>query len=174
MPMRLWKGKKGDIYGDHWISRPSEKQGGRFTLIDTNYWKSQHADSLTVPDGDRSAFMLPGSKPEENRLFIDHFLAQKRDRVFNEKDSRGVDIWSKKPEKFDDHLWDSGRLARVATSVVHFSRLQDPRNRIAAHASSTQIGDVQRDASAATKGGKSQATAAAPARSRSKVSYPGF
>lgn len=120
--MALWAKREGERLGDHWILRRTQAHAGsRHVVIDVNFWKSFVCDRLRLPPGDKNALLLPGTKAGENRLLIDHLVAEKRTLVTNEKDGTQVEIFRLKPERPDNHLFDCLVGSAVAASLCGLS-----------------------------------------------------
>lgn len=117
-PLVLWKKEPGELRRPNVIERASKSRGVRAVTIDTNYWKSFAADALLATIGDKGSLTLFGDRPERHRMFADHAVSEVRDRQHSEKTQRTVDVWSLKPGKPDNHLFDCLAGAAAAASLI--------------------------------------------------------
>lgn len=124
VPFEMWKPKPGERRGVGWKIRPAEG-GGRYALLDTNYWKNFTHARLAVGTGDRGALSL--FQPEglaTHRMLAEHLRAEAR--VETKTGERTVQIWKEKPNKPDNHFFDClvGAVAMAAIEGASLSELR--------------------------------------------------
>ena len=95
----------------------SGRRATRYTLFDSNYWKSFIYARLQTPMGGPGCLSLWGSDPIAHRLLADHLVAEYRTRTRNQDRGRDCDEWAAKPGKPDNHLFDCLVGAAVAASM---------------------------------------------------------
>ncbi len=105
-PFEAWKPKPGERRGIGWKIRPAEG-GGRYALIDTNYWKNFTHSRLAMAGGDPGSLEL--FRPLRNsrsthRMFAEHCRAERR--VESKTNERSLQVWKEKTNKPDNHLFD--------------------------------------------------------------------
>jgi hypothetical protein len=118
-PMHQYSMKPGEKIGTHWLLQRNAKFAVRWVLIDTNFWKTTVYEALAAEPGDRGSLTLFGDRhrPPDHRMFAEHCLAEKRDRLRSETSGRSVDVWTLPPAKPDNHLWDGVVGCAVAASM---------------------------------------------------------
>jgi hypothetical protein len=121
--------KRGDLDGLNW--RIPAKVGQRHLLYDTNFWKSFLYSRLAVPTGDRGALSLFGRDPETHRPLASHIKAEYSVRT--EGRGRSVDEWKIRPQRPDNHWFDTLVGCCVAANVLGVqldeAQVQQPRKR---------------------------------------------
>jgi hypothetical protein len=117
-PFSDYKKRPGDRVGHNWRQpNVSGRRATRYTLFDSNYWKSFIYARLQTPMGGPGCLSLWGSDPIAHRLLADHLVAEYRTRTRNQDRGRDCDEWSAKPGKPDNHLFDCLVGAAVAASM---------------------------------------------------------
>ncbi|HVT79155.1 MAG TPA: terminase gpA endonuclease subunit, partial [Phycisphaerae bacterium] len=116
-PFGDYKPKRGDRVGLHWrVPGLSGKRAVRYTLIDTNYWKSFVQARLAVPMGDPGCLSLfePGSG-RDHRLLSEHLTAEYR--VKTQGRGRELEEWKLRTPGTDNHWLDCLVGCAVAASM---------------------------------------------------------
>ena len=106
IPFADYKPKKGDRVGLHWrVPNVQGKRAVRYTLIDTNYWKSFTQARLAVPMGDPGCLSLfAGGAGVDHRLVSEHLTAEYRVRT--EGRGRQLEEWKLRAPGLDNHWLD--------------------------------------------------------------------
>jgi hypothetical protein len=106
IPFADYKPKKGDRVGLHWrVPNVQGKRAVRYTLIDTNYWKSFVHARLAVPMGDPGCLSLfAGGAGVDHRLVSEHLTAEYR--VKTEGRGRQLEEWKLRAPGLDNHWLD--------------------------------------------------------------------
>lgn len=108
-PMDEWPRKDGERRGPAWL-----KKSARGVLVfDSNTWKSNIAERLLVPMGERSALTLFGKEARQHALFLDHLTSESRTET--EGRGRRLEEWTLKPAR-ENHWFDSLVMCAVAAS----------------------------------------------------------
>ncbi len=116
-PFSEYKRKRGDRVGHHWrMPNVTGKRQVRYTLIDTNYWKTFLHSRLKVAMGDPGCLSLYGRKSERHRLLSEHLVAEYRVQV--EARGRTVDEWKPRPSRPDNHWLDCVCGCAVGASIM--------------------------------------------------------
>jgi len=117
-PMSAWQKKHSDERaGDNWRLVPVTGGGrGRLVLYDSNHWKTFVAQRLTSPEGSAGRLLLFGDGTGEHQLFADHLTAEYR--VQTEGRGRKVEEWKARPERRDNHWFDTLVGCAVAASLL--------------------------------------------------------
>jgi hypothetical protein len=115
-PFSEYNPEAGAEIGHHWRIAPAPATRLRTLTIDTNYWKSFVNDRLAVPFGDAGCFSLYGTNPRRHQLLADHWLSETPERTFGR--GRWVDVWKQRPERPDNHWWDTGVGCAAAASML--------------------------------------------------------
>ena len=116
-PMANWGAKPGEKRGEHWIERANTEGGrGRLVLIDTNYWKSFVARRLQTPEMGAGCLQLWGDGRSDHQLYADHLTAEYR--VATSGRGRKLEEWKLRPERPDNHFWDTLVYATVAAAQL--------------------------------------------------------
>lgn len=113
-PFAAYKPKGNDWIGLNWRMPGEVKQGCRYLLYDTNYWKTFVSARINTSIGDPGALTLFGSKPARHILFAAHLAAEKWQRV--EVGGRAVNEWHLTPSR-DNHWLDNLVGAAVGASM---------------------------------------------------------
>ena len=128
-PFEAWKPKPGERRGIGWKIRPAEG-GGRYALIDTNYWKNFTHARLAVADGDPGSLTL--FRPDKNtrsthRMLAEHCRAERREE--SKTNERTVQIWKEKSNKPDNHFFDClvGAISMAGVEGAALKELQISR-----------------------------------------------
>jgi len=102
------KPKRGDRMGLHWrVPAIHGKRVTRYTLIDTNYWKSFVHARLAVPMGDPgclSLFVPTSGAGVDHRLLSEHLTAEYRIQTSGR--GRELDEWKLRTPGTDNHWLD--------------------------------------------------------------------
>lgn len=113
-PFSDYKPKRGDRVGLHWrMPAITGKRAVRYTLIDTNYWKSFVHARLAVPMGDPGCLSLFAGY--EHRLLSEHLTAEYR--VKTQGRGRELDEWKIRTPGTDNHWLDCLVGCAVAASM---------------------------------------------------------
>lgn len=126
-PFEAWKSKPGERRGIGWKIRPGEG-GGRYALLDANYWKNFTHARLAVEIGDRGALALFKSPTlTTHRMLAEHCRAERR--VESKTNERTLQIWKEKTNKPDNHLFDclAGAIAMAGIEGASLTELQTTR-----------------------------------------------
>lgn len=115
IPWHTVQKQRGEKRGLHWRQPPSRGRGVRYTLVDTNYWKSFVHARLSAAIGDRGSLSLFGKKASTHKLWADWLCAEWPTTV--EAKGRKVDEWKTRPNRPDNHALDVTVLAAVAASM---------------------------------------------------------
>lgn len=116
-PMAEWMKKPGERAGWNWRVGPATGGArGRTCLFDPNQWKSFVAERLLTPPGGKGCLALFGGDPAAHRLFADHLTAEYR--VETEGRGRKLHEWKLRPDRPDNHWWDTLVGCAVAASVL--------------------------------------------------------
>lgn len=110
-PMDEYSRKRGERIGYHWMLQRGAAI--RFTLIDTNFWKSRVQDRLRLAIGDPGGLSLFGV-PSDHRLVADHLTAESC--VETEGYGRRVQEWTLRPGR-DNHWFDGVIGCMVAAAM---------------------------------------------------------
>jgi len=112
-PISEWARKDGQRLGDNW--RIQTEQKARVVSFDTNHWKSFLVRRLKTPLGSRGCLRLFGEPGVDHSLYADHLTSEYR----TEASGRGrvVEEWKIRPDRVDNHYWDTLVMAAVAASV---------------------------------------------------------
>jgi hypothetical protein len=116
-PFSDYKPKRGDRVGLHWrVPGIAGKRAVRYTLIDTNYWKSFVHARLAVPMGDPGCLSIfaPGSG-HDHRLLSEHLTAEYR--VKTQGRGRELEEWKLRTPGTDNHWLDCLVGCAVAASM---------------------------------------------------------
>lgn len=117
-PLHRWKRKPGYRFGLNWIiSHEAGRHRGRLCTFDASTWKSFLVDRFISPFGTPGALRYFGKEGSSyvHQLIANHFTCEFRKR---EESKYGmVDVWSKKPQRKDNHLFDCVVGACVMASV---------------------------------------------------------
>lgn len=109
-----YRSKPGDWIGLNWRMPGEARQGCRYLLFDSNYWKSFVAARLAAGVGDPGALTLFGTTPGRHQCYADHLGAETWHRV--ESGGRAVNEWHLTPGR-DNHWFDTLVGAAVAASM---------------------------------------------------------
>jgi hypothetical protein len=101
--------------GFHWRI-PPPRNGDRYLLVDTNWWKTLAWERLRVALGDPGCWSLFGQEPGEHSLFADHCCAERA--VWVEAKGLGRYEWEWKEGRPDNHWWDCLIGSAVAASRI--------------------------------------------------------
>lgn len=104
-PLHQYNMKPGDKVGHHWLYQRTT-QATRDLTLDSNYWKSALADRLTAEIGGAGALTFYGRAARTHRMISEHLVSEQRDVLRSEKADRSCDVWTHKPGRPDNHLWD--------------------------------------------------------------------
>ncbi len=115
IPMREWQLKLGERRGWEWKITAATLGRGRHVTFDTNSWKSFVAERLRTPAAAKGCLWLPGSKSGEHQLLADHITAEYR--VKTKGRGREVEEWKIRPQKPDNHWFDTLVLCAVGACV---------------------------------------------------------
>lgn len=98
--------KEGDRVGSFWRLRaPREKEAIRHLVYDVDHWKSFHRDRLLIPqEAPGSCSLFAG---RDHTMYADHQLSEYSSFVHDLSTQRTVEIWEHRPERPDNHLWDT-------------------------------------------------------------------
>lgn len=113
--MMHWPRRDGERRGKDWMIRRAGPGRTQLVTIDTNTWKSFLAARLLVPFASPGRLGFYGKAPHAHRLFGDHCTAEFRTRAQGR--DRVVDLWALKPNRSDNHLFDTAVLNCVAASI---------------------------------------------------------
>jgi len=113
-PFASYRPKPTDWIGLNWRMPGEVRQGCRYLLFDTNYWKSFVAARLAAATGDPGSLSLFGTKPARHALYADHLAAEKWQRV--EAAGRAVNEWRLTPGR-DNHFLDTLVGSAVAAAM---------------------------------------------------------
>ena len=105
-PFSEYKQRPGDRVGHNW--RQPNVQGRRavrYTLFDSNWWKTFIYERFRVGVGGRGSLSLFGDNPALHRLFGEHVTAEFRTRTSGR--GREVDEWQQLPGRPDNHWLDT-------------------------------------------------------------------
>lgn len=119
-PMTQWFRRLAGVRGNHWLITKPERRVLRSVFVDTNYWKTQLYQSLSVPPEHSSALTLYQEKHSHHQLMADHLAAERAVRV--EAKGRIIDEWQLPPHKPDNHFWDNVVGCMAAASVLGIRR----------------------------------------------------
>lgn len=116
--MMDWKAKPGELKGNNWVLQRSAKYAARQLLIESNHWRSALARGLKRPLGSQGAISFYGNNARRHRMLIDHCTSEMCDVVKHEATGRIFELWSLRPGRPDNHLWDClvGSMAAAALS----------------------------------------------------------
>ncbi|MHB1158323.1 MAG: terminase gpA endonuclease subunit [Phycisphaerales bacterium] len=106
-PFGDYKPKRGDRVGLHWRTPGSQgRRTIRYTLIDTNYWKSFVQARLAVPMGDAGCLSLfaPDAAAGGHQLLSEHLTAEYRVKTSGR--GRELDEWKLRLTGSDNHWLD--------------------------------------------------------------------
>ena len=96
---------KGDQLGDGWrIPGDRQRNGLRYVVSDSNYWKSFFMRRVLAQQGTASNVSLFGSNKEEHEKFLQHLSAEYFKVV--ESGGRRVEEWLQRPGCYDNHWFD--------------------------------------------------------------------
>lgn len=113
-PFSDYKPKRGDRVGLHWrVPGITGKRAVRYTLIDTNYWKSFVQARLAVPMGDPGCLSLFAG--QDHRLHSEHLTAEYR--VKTQGRGRELEEWKLRTPGTDNHWLDCLVGCAVAASM---------------------------------------------------------
>jgi hypothetical protein len=113
-PFSDYKPKRGDRVGLHWrVPGITGKRATRYTLIDTNYWKSFVHARLAVPMGDPGCLSLFAG--HDHRLLSEHLTAEYR--VKTQGRGRELEEWKLRTPGGDNHWLDCLVGCAVAASI---------------------------------------------------------
>ena len=113
-PISQYQHKPGELKGNGWLVTGKAKRGIRYTVYDTNLWKSFLHERLRTPMGDRGCLSLNGKEP--HRLLASHLTSEYRVRV--EAKNRVVDEWKLRPDRPDNHWLDTLTGCCVGASML--------------------------------------------------------
>ena len=117
---------RGDLIGTGWrIPGKQTRLGMRYTLTDTNFWKSFFMRRLIAESGVNSSISLFGDKNTDHSKFIDHLTAEYFDEV--ECNGKRVEEWTMKPGRSDNHWFDCCIGCCVAASQMGICLESDKR-----------------------------------------------
>jgi phage terminase large subunit GpA-like protein len=115
-PFSEYQRRPGDRVGLNWrLPNVRGKRAVRHVVYDTNFWKSFVHSRLAVAMGDRGCLSLFGDSRDQHRLLAEHLSAEYR--VKTEGRGRTVDEWKMRPERGDNHWFDSLVGCSVAASI---------------------------------------------------------
>jgi len=100
LPMEFWTAKPGEIIGVGYSTRP-RPGGGRYGLLDSNYWKSFLHARLSTASGDRGCYDL--FQPESvttHRMIAEHYRSEQRSE--SNHNGRTVPVWTLPTQKPDN------------------------------------------------------------------------
>jgi len=105
-PFGDYKPKRGDRVGLHWrIPGVQGKRAIRYTLIDTNYWKTFAHARFAVPMGDPGCLSLFAPSPGgDHRLLSEHVTSEYRVKTSGR--GRELDEWKLRTPGSDNHWLD--------------------------------------------------------------------
>jgi len=113
-PFSDYKPKRGDRVGLHWrVPGITGKRAVRYTLIDTNYWKSFVHARLAVPMGDPGCLSLFAG--HDHRLLSEHLTSEYR--VKTQGRGRELEEWKIRTPGTDNHWLDGLVGCAVAGSM---------------------------------------------------------
>lgn len=116
-PLMWWNESPGEQKGLNWRIRRAQKRGGaRYTLYDTNFWKSFLHARLFVPMGGKGALSLFKGDQSTHRMLADHLHAEYP--LLVESQGRKVHEWQERPNHPDNHLLDCLTGCCVAGSML--------------------------------------------------------
>jgi hypothetical protein len=115
-PISEWKRQPGEQIGREWRYSAPTSRRGRHLLYDTNAWKSFLADRLLTPPGSPGCLLLPGGRPADHHLLVDHLTSEYRQRTPGR--GREVDEWLIRPDRSENHWFDCGVMAAVLASLA--------------------------------------------------------
>jgi len=116
VPFSDYRRKRGDRIGLHWrIPATAGRRQVRYTLVDTNYWKTFIHARLAVSMGDPGCLSLFGHDSKAHRLLADHLTAEYRVRTSAQ--NRIVDEWKLRVTRPDNHWLDCLVGCAVAASI---------------------------------------------------------
>jgi hypothetical protein len=95
--------KEGGQTGFHWRI-PPPKNGRRYLLVDTNWWKTLALERLRVAKGDHGGWCLFGRDLRDHRLLADHWCSERP--VWVEAKGLGRFEWELREGRPDNHWWD--------------------------------------------------------------------
>ena len=115
-PLSQYQKKPGERVALNWIETSKAKRGIRYSLIDTNAWKSFLQERLKSPMGSKGCLSLNGKDKNKHRLLAHHLTAEYRVRV--EAKNRVVDEWKIRPDRPDNHWLDCAVGCCVGASML--------------------------------------------------------
>lgn len=119
-PLAKWTKKRAVRRGDNWLIQKPDRRLLPSVFYDTNHWKTQVHQSLTVPVQHESAVTLYDAAVTHHQLWADHAAAERAVRV--EAKGRIVDEWELPTNKPDNHYWDTIVGCLVAASACGVKR----------------------------------------------------
>ena len=125
MPMEEYTRKPGETMGEHWMIPSNKgKSGGRYVMIDTNYWKTAVQDGWRTPIGDQGALSVWGNDGNHHQMLADHCTAEFG--VTTTGRNRTLTEWRIKPGRPDNHLGDCLVGSFVAAAMTGVTRVAGP------------------------------------------------
>lgn len=110
------KSVEGTLRGTGWMIPPAEKGQLRHCLFDSNKFKAYERDSLVSPKENDGAVLLPGGR--DHRMWAEHHLAESSSIVTSETHQRTCELFTLKPGRPDNHLYDTGAGCHVLASIA--------------------------------------------------------
>jgi hypothetical protein len=123
MPLTRWAAKVGARRGLNWLLHKPDKRQMLSFFYDTNFWKSQAHQSLSVPQGHTLAMTLFAERGTSHQLVADHWTSERATRV--DAKGRVVDEWELPSSKPDNHYWDTLVGAFAAASLCGIAHKDD-------------------------------------------------
>ena len=114
-PISKWTKKSGARRGHNFVIQKPEKRLFVSCFYDTNFWKSQAYDGLTVPVTHSSSLTIYSESLTHHQLFADQLTSESATRV--EAKNRIVDEWELPSNKPDNHWWDTVVANYVAAAM---------------------------------------------------------
>lgn len=114
-PMSEWQKHGSDTPGRYWVETRPRGWAVRLVTIDTNYWKCQVHDALSLKVGDRGGLSLWGHDRQRHRMFAEHLNAE--GVMLVKAGEREVNEWLCMPGR-DNHLFDCIVGCFVAASHI--------------------------------------------------------
>jgi hypothetical protein len=115
-PFSDYKPRRGDRVGLHWrIPSVQGKRNVRYTLIDTNFWKSFIHARLAVPMGDPGCLSLFTPAHGDHRMLAEHLTSEYR--VKTQGRGRELEEWKLRLAGADNHFLDCLVGCAVAASM---------------------------------------------------------
>lgn len=121
VPMDQWAVKRGEIRckdtGMWRILTTSQSQNrGKHVSFDTNFWKDILAERLVCPLGNPEALTFWGEQQYQHEFLCSQLAAE----YPTEEVGRGrkVNQWTQRPDKPDNHWFDTSVLSMVAAAIL--------------------------------------------------------